>query len=285
MKSACIVVVTYNRIENLKVCVAEAKANAAAADLLVVDNASTDGTGAWLASQDGIMAISLPENTGGAGGFAAGMENAFARGYEWIWLMDDDVMPVPGGLDRLLDAARRTGARALQPTKLDAKGHVFEHEGIIHPKSLRRSRLLHARVFAQADHVPCQAANFEGFFCHRSVVEEVGLPNADFFLSWDDIYYGLRVSRKMPFFYIRDICLQKQFDKDRFAIGGKRFLSSSPKSRFYHMRNFARVIRLEHLGARAWMQFAYEWLKATALTLFVNRDLKGVACLWEARKG
>lgn len=285
MNRTCLIVVTYNRLERLKVCVAAAKSNAASADVLVVDNASTDGTGAWLAAQDGLLVLSLAQNTGGAGGFVAGMKEAYTRGYEWLWLMDDDVMPLPGGLDSLLAAAERTGARALQPSKLDAKGKVFELEGVIHPRSLRRSCLIHARVFAHADAVPCQAANFEGFFCHRSVTEEVGFPNAEFFLSWDDIYYGLRISRRMSFLYIRDICLQKQFDKDRFTMGGKRFLSSSSTSRFYHIRNFARVIRLERLGVRAWIQFSYEWLKAAMLTLLMDHDLKGVVNLWEARRG
>jgi len=285
MKSVCLIVVTFNRLECLKVCLAAAKANAAGADVLVVDNASTDGTGAWLATQSGVSVLSLPENVGGAGGFAAGMKRAHELGYEWMWLMDDDVMPLPDGLDRLLSAAGRTGARALQPAKLDANGRVFEHEGFVHPKSFRRSRLTYARVFAHADAVPCNAANFEGFFCHRDVVDEVGLPDAGFFLSWDDIHYGFRVSRKMQFLYIRDVCLQKQFNKDRFTVGGKRFLSSTPISRFYHVRNFARVIRMEKLGARAWLQFAYEWCKAAALTLLVNRDLKGLVRLWEARRG
>lgn len=80
MKSVCIVIVTWNRLEMLKACVAAARKNAAAADILVVDNVSTDGTGEWLAQQTGVNVLSLPENTGGAGGFAAGMKWAFDRG-------------------------------------------------------------------------------------------------------------------------------------------------------------------------------------------------------------
>ena len=113
MNSICIVVVTWNRLEMLKACVAAAEKNAATADILVVDNASTDGTGEWLTSQSGINVLSLTENTGGAGGFAAGMKWAYDRGYGWMWIMDDEVVPLEGALDvlwKVMRYLRDTGA-------------------------------------------------------------------------------------------------------------------------------------------------------------------------------
>ena len=35
----------------------------------------------------------LPTNTGGAGGFAAGLAFALADGADLVWLMDDDTVP------------------------------------------------------------------------------------------------------------------------------------------------------------------------------------------------
>lgn len=35
--------------------------------------------------------VPMEENTGGAGGFSAGVERAFELGAEWFWVMDDDV--------------------------------------------------------------------------------------------------------------------------------------------------------------------------------------------------
>lgn len=37
----------------------------------------------------------MEENTGGAGGFSAGVERAFELGAEWFWVMDDDVAVEP----------------------------------------------------------------------------------------------------------------------------------------------------------------------------------------------
>ena len=270
MNTVCIVVVTRNRLGMLKSCVKEARQNVAGADILVVDNASTDGSGDWLKGQSFAKVLHMHENTGGAGGFAAGMKWAYDHGYEWIWIMDDDVRPLPQGLSYLLDAARTTGAQMIQPTKLDAAGRVFEHDGMLDTHSFRRIRLPHAHVFANGDAVPCMAANFEGLFMHRSVVDAVGLPPADFFLALDDAYYGWLASRHVKFVYIRYPCVQKQFDKERLVIGGRRFFSSTPFSRFFHVRNFVRIIRLEHLGMRAWMRFLFEFGRAAALTLLLD---------------
>ena len=45
------VVVTYNRLELLRQCVEALRAQTTACDILIVDNASTDGTANWLTSQ------------------------------------------------------------------------------------------------------------------------------------------------------------------------------------------------------------------------------------------
>ena len=282
MNPVCIVIVTRNRLEMLKVCVTAARKNAQGADILVVDNASTDGSGEWLKGQSGIKILRMCENTGGSGGFAAGMDWAYAQGYEWMWIMDDDVMPLPQGLCRLLGSARATGAKMIQPTKLDAHGRVFEHDGMIDVHSFRRLQLTYARVFGDADAVTCTAANFEGLFVHRSVIDAVGGPPADFFLALDDAYYGWLASRHVKFVYVRYPCIQKQFDKEHLVVGGRRFLSSTPFSRFFHVRNFVRIIRLEHLGIRAWLQFLFEFGRAAALTLILDRKLKGFLWLFVA---
>ena len=70
--------------------------------MLVVDNASTDGTGEWLQTQP-VTAETLAENTGGAGGFSHGLERAVESGADLAWLMDDDGLPEPDCLKLLLE--------------------------------------------------------------------------------------------------------------------------------------------------------------------------------------
>ena len=92
------VVVTYNRYELLQQNLrAPINQSYSLARILVVDNASTDGTLLNLA-EDGwtdhpsIRVLALPDNTGGAGGFAAGMRHALELGADWLWMMDDDAV-------------------------------------------------------------------------------------------------------------------------------------------------------------------------------------------------
>lgn len=281
-KSVCILVVTYNRIECLKRLVAAVRKNTPGTGLLVVDNASTDGTGEWL-RENSIDCLSLPVNSGGAGGFAAGLAEVRRRGWKYVWMMDDDVLPLRGAVCSLLEYARRYDA--VQPAKLDSCGRIWEFEGIVDERSLRRRCLPYAETFRSCDAVPCNATCFEGLFMNTALVDDVGLPNADFFIGFDDIYYGMRIARKSSLVYAKTPCLQKQFDKETFKIGARRIYSSSASGRFYHLRNFRRVMRIENLSWRAWLQFFREWTKGAVITLAVERDFKGFVRLVKAVKG
>ena len=276
MNSICIVIVTWNRLEMLKACIAAAKRNAAEADILVVDNASTDGTGEWLKSQDGISVLSLPENTGGAGGFAAGIKWAFDCGYEWMWIMDDDVVPLEGALDVL--AANRSRADVIQGAKYEADGAECVFEGLLNPRTMRRRKIRVADV-PSCGYMPCNVATFEGLFVSRSAVETIGLPDASFFYGLDDLFYGYRASERLRFIFVPRFVLRKQIDKSRANIAGRRFYASTPMSRYYHVRNYWKVMRyLRETGVGSWcmyLTYFYEATKAFTITLILERNIKG----------
>src|SRR5262245_34479345 len=93
----CAVVVTFNRKPLLAKCLLSLERQSRRPDaILVVDNRSTDGTAAMLAEQFGHLSyLRLEANTGGAGGFHEGMKWAYERGFDWLWVMDDDVEAMP----------------------------------------------------------------------------------------------------------------------------------------------------------------------------------------------
>ena len=100
------VVVTHNRIDLLRQCVAQLENQICACDILIVDNASTDGTAQWLESQPDLHCRNTGANLGGAGGFNLGMRWAVEAGYDYVWVMDDDCLPQPDALEKLLEADR-----------------------------------------------------------------------------------------------------------------------------------------------------------------------------------
>ena len=190
------VVVTYNRLELLQRLV---KVLADVPDLhevLVVDNASTDGTGEWLEGLDvpAVHSRTLGHNTGGAGGFHDGLAWAVERGADLVWLMDDDGTPQPGCLERLLDHAG----------ELDFWGPVVvdeaDPERLVFPIRLPGgTRVVHAmddvRRAATAGTIRGIVIPFNGVLVTRELVERIGLPRGEFFIWGDDHEYRLRAER------------------------------------------------------------------------------------------
>jgi rhamnopyranosyl-N-acetylglucosaminyl-diphospho-decaprenol beta-1,3/1,4-galactofuranosyltransferase len=189
------VVVAYNRRDLL----AEALDAIAAqvepvTRIVVVDNASTDDTAdVARAAGDLVDLVRLPRNTGGAGGFAAGMALALERhAPDWLWLMDDDTIPTPGALGALLTSARRAGAVA-------AGSRVVWSDGTEHPMNTPRPKPYASRRerrdAARAGAVPVRSTSFVSMLVRADVVRQVGLPIADYFIWNDDFEYSTRVLR------------------------------------------------------------------------------------------
>ena len=106
--SFSIVITTYNRVDLLQRAVQSAFAQTVPCEVIVVDNASTDGTQAYLETLgDRIVSVRNAVNTNHAGGVNAGVEAASG---EWIKLVDDDDYLAANCIEVMV------GAIALRPT-------------------------------------------------------------------------------------------------------------------------------------------------------------------------
>ena len=191
--SVCAVVVTYNRRELLAGCLDGILAQTTPVErLLVIDNASTDGTTEWLRERADIEHVRLEENAGSAGGFAEGIRRGRETGCDWLWLMDDDCAPVPDVLERLLasDPARDPGTAALCPKVVYADGTIDRNQrGHFH----RRLRPLPESEYRPGNHVELGFLSFVGALVRTSAARAVEPPRADFFVWGDDVEYSLRL--------------------------------------------------------------------------------------------
>lgn len=100
-----IVIPTCNRLAHLRRCIENIRrAVSLDSELVVVDGASTDGTGAWLAEQPDIRTITEPERRGAVRAFDTGFRAA--RGTYLAWL-NDDSFPLPGSIEAAVEMIRR----------------------------------------------------------------------------------------------------------------------------------------------------------------------------------
>jgi rhamnopyranosyl-N-acetylglucosaminyl-diphospho-decaprenol beta-1,3/1,4-galactofuranosyltransferase len=185
------VIVTRDRLALLQQCLAALDAQTRPPDrVLVVDNASSDGTAAWLATREGVEVLRLAQNAGGAGGFHAGLRAAVEGGAEWAWLMDDDTIARPTALAELVDAdAPGTVLRASVAVWRDGRLHPMNVPGF------ERDDVAPLVDGAARRVLPLRTATFVSLLVHRDAVERFGLPHADFFIWSDDIEYTARVTR------------------------------------------------------------------------------------------
>ena len=115
MSSLAICTVTWNDEENLpRFFESLVELQGPAFRLIVVDNASSDGTVEALHGQAGtagfpVEVIALDENTGFAGGLNRALESAFASDPqpEWVLSLNADAWPAADYAERLIESARR----------------------------------------------------------------------------------------------------------------------------------------------------------------------------------
>lgn len=286
-----VVIVTYNRSQLLlKALRAVRGQSRLPQSVLVVNNASTDDTeqqvrGAYLHPDNGVSLLTLAENTGGAGGFAAGLKAAVDAGAEWVWMMDDDACPHSDALERLL-------AIATDPHKIYGSLAV-NGSGTSWPITL----LDGGRTIHTANEVPAQArvefTPLLGFLIHRSLVERIGYPDAGFFIAADDVEYCLRARRAGADIIIAG---QSRIEHPRtvqrvFHPFGTRvvYLSLAPWKRYYDTRNRLLIART-YYGRRLYTEAIPGSLARLIAALILEphklAQLKAWCCgMWDGLRG
>jgi rhamnopyranosyl-N-acetylglucosaminyl-diphospho-decaprenol beta-1,3/1,4-galactofuranosyltransferase len=191
------IVVTYNRKDLLRECLDALLDQTHPPDhVLVVDNASTDGTLAMVREHyPQFEILALPENVGCAGGNHAALKKAYEGPAEWFWVMDDDTIPTPTALEQLLEALNRLDGLP-EPALLASK--VLWTDGTLHRMSLpfvRWDREDFALEACERELVPLRATTYVSMLVKRSAVEKYGVPLAHWFIWGDDIEYTARILR------------------------------------------------------------------------------------------
>ena len=205
-----VVIVTYNREKLLRECIRQVEAQTVPADkIVIVNNASADGTAAYLSRltvTGKYHIINCTENIGGAGGFAKGLSQTVTYDVDCILFIDDDAMLSPDYMKKLLQA------RSCHP-----RYHAFAGSVVTNGKidTWHRRRLLQPGLFLKncqesfykKKTFSCDIASFCGMLVDKQIIMQIGIPYESYFIWNDDVEYSLRIHRYSRFLVIPDAVL------------------------------------------------------------------------------
>jgi len=229
------VVVTFNRKKLLLECLNALKNQTYPLDaIFIIDGPSTDGTPEALKEAGYIKElppstyeefswetenivyspinnkpikvhyVRLYKDVGGSGGFYEGVKRAYEKGYDWIWLMDDDAEPKEDALEKLVRYTNLPNAVALAPTVMRPTGEISKpHRGFI---SFRRifpmmQTPLDEKLYYSETPIPIDFVSFVGPLIKSDAIKIVGFPKKEFFIHHDDVEYSIRL-RKVGRIYL-----------------------------------------------------------------------------------
>lgn len=239
----CAIVVTYNRLETLKTAVAHILAQALPpAEIVIVDNNSTDGTREYLYTlqgQNNIHCIFMQSNTGSAGAIAKGMTYGLSQNaYDYFWILDDDTFYAPHALQDLVENIEQT---------------PFVMLGL-HGANFKMGTKVHADPNLKLQEV--DYTMIDGAIIKANVVKQVGPLCEEFFMMCDDHEYSIRI-RKNGY---RIGVLKNGADNRQLLGGGGQFTRATLWRNYYSARNHTFIIK-KHFSFVEFMAYTYHQTK------------------------
>lgn len=163
--------------------------------ILIVDNASTDGT-LDREFPEQVRIFRNAANAGTSGAVRTGFEQALENGFDWIWILDADSVPEPDALARMLDLYDGWPGSLQEETAFIACSPLDQADG----------RALHGRLFTPQGRLlvtpapeqrvyPCHVTIWSGCLYRLAAVRRIGLPNPDYVLDRGELEYAYRVMK------------------------------------------------------------------------------------------
>lgn len=201
MKIAALIV-TYNRIEKLKKTLNAYENQKRIPDyIIVVDNASTDGTTAYLDNRKWntkiqVEIIHSAQNVGGSGGFYLGEKRALSLDADWIMIADDDAYPEADYIEGLEKEINNLGDRNMSivcGTVMDNNGISLIHRTQNNSRySMKFHRPFSADTYQKEMFFP-DFVSYVGILVNKKKLKQAGLVRKDFFIWNDDTEHTHRL--------------------------------------------------------------------------------------------
>ena len=280
-ETVCAVVVTYNRKELLLECLeALRKQTRPIQGIYLIDNASTDGTPKLLLEKgyikelppenltepwekefeiknltDGeiikLHYVRIHENTGGAGGFHEGVKRGYEKGFDWLWLMDDDAEPGKETLKTLVKSAKKNKILAICPLIEHKQSGTLE---LYHHKKfdfLCRVIFLSSKELKKSKILKIEANAFVGPLISCCLIKDIGFPRKEYFIWSDDVEFTYKINKSRGLYLDTNAVI---YHKDK-KLAGENFWKT-----LYNLRNGA-DFRIRFFKVRGYLWVAYRFLR------------------------
>jgi GT2 family glycosyltransferase len=286
-----VVVLNWNNGAATAACLrALATTDYPALSIIVVDNASTDGSAEQFAGAAGIELVRNDANLGFTGGVNTGIRRAMANGADYVWLLNSDAVVAPDVLTKLVAAAERDPRIGLaSPVFRDPDPpYAWEVRGARFDPRSRLATLTDDPATARdwSDRYPDQIVLLgTALLVRRALIEKIGGLDDRFFAYVEDVDFSLR-SIAAGF---RNVAVQDAIVEHRFKRPVEQPGDVPPYLHYFISRNYPLLWR--KLPGRAVMSKSMLWFVRERLLQItrMRNDTAAVdavlAGLWDGWRG
>ena len=165
-------------------------------EILIIDNASTDGT-LDVELPVAVTLIRNEVNLGTSGTVHMGLQYGLEHGYDWVWIFDADSAPRPDALEKLLEVydglseEKKHRVHRICSLPIDVTNQMAFRGLDVTPTGFK-----HIMQPPDPEVYECTSQIWSGSLFQASAVREVGLPSPDYVLDWGDNAHGYHAIRK-----------------------------------------------------------------------------------------
>lgn len=252
-----VVLVTYNRKEELKLALDKYKEQIYKPQyILVVNNNSTDGTEEYLKYWKGQKekyekyVVNLQQNIGGSGGFYTGLEKARKLTADWIWVADDDAYPQKNAFKEINELSQKIDfskysavcGEIINNGKIDLGHRRRIKKGLISIKEYNVPIEEYEKEYFEID-----LFSYVGTIISKKELEKCGSTIKDLFIYYDDTEHSYRLRKEKPIICIPKVKINHDTISDN-KLTWKQYYGARNRLIFYK-RDFPK------------RYFCYEYLK------------------------